>query len=96
MNPDLLARQQELREDLEKSRVQFLLTELDTAMTFCGVAKASTDPEKTKRNIGNAWKGYDTALRLARNAHLDQRTKNEFDDKVARVRSMLRELGQDV
>jgi hypothetical protein len=96
MSLDPFVRQQELREDLEESRIQFVLTELDMAATFCDVAKSSTDSEKTGRNIENARKGYDTALKFSRDARFDERSKSAYDEKLARLRALLKELGQQV
>lgn len=55
---DPFVKSDELREQFEANRVQFVLTELDTGMTFCDVAKSSADPEKIKRNVTNACKAY--------------------------------------
>jgi hypothetical protein len=94
MSSNPFARQRELQENLEESRIQFILTELDTATTFCGVAKASTDSEKKRRNLENARKGYDTALKFARDAHFDARSQGAYDEKIAHLRSLLQELGR--
>jgi hypothetical protein len=92
----LTTREAELREQFEKNRVQFLLTELDTGATFCNVAQTSNDPEKTQRNIGNARTAYDTILKFQEGVRLDANTKDEFEQKFAHLRSLLKELGQDV
>lgn len=96
MSLDPFVRQQELRENLEVSRIQFILTELHTAATFCDVAKSATDPEKTRRNIANARKGYDTALKFSHDAHFDERSKSAYDEKLAHVQLLLKGLGQQV
>ena len=93
---DLFAREAQLREQFEGNQIQFLLTELDTATTFCNVAKSSQDPEKTKRNVANACDGYKTVQKFAPNAHFDAESKAEFDDKLTHLKSLLRELGQQV
>ena len=69
MAPEVTKTQHELREEFEENRVQFILTELDTASTFCEVALASTNPEKTQRNAANGCTGYKTALRIAKKAN---------------------------
>jgi len=88
--------EQELRDMFENNRVRFLLTELDTAATFCDVALASSDPQKTQRNIDNARTGYATAIELARKARFDERSKAEFEQRLGHLKSLLRNLGQEV
>lgn len=89
-------REAELRQQFENNRVQFLLTELDTGATFCDVAKTSNDPERTKRNIGNARTAYDTILRFQEGAQFDAKSKSEFEQKFSHLQSLLKELGEDV
>jgi hypothetical protein len=93
---DLFARQAELRKQFEYKRVHFLLTEVATSTTFCEVANASDNPEKTKRNIANAREGYDTLMHFLPGAHFDAESKNEFDTKFAHLKSLLRDLGEEV
>jgi len=93
---DLRIRETELREQFQANQVQFLLTELETGITFCNVAKSSADPEKIKRNVANACEAYKTLLRFAGRAHFDANSKSEFDNKLERLKSRLRDLGQHV
>ncbi len=93
---DLFRYGDELRKQFEISQVEFLLTELDTATTFCNVAKSAREPEKIERNIAHAREGYDTAMHFSRGAHFDPHSKNEFDQKLDVLKSLLRELGQQV
>ncbi len=93
---DLFTREAELREQFENNQVQFLLTELDTATTFCEVAKAAQTPEKRNRNVGNAMEGYDTAVRLSHGVHFNAESQREYDTKLAHLRALLKELGQHI
>jgi len=86
----------ELREQFEDNKVQFLLTELDTATTFCHVANSSSDPEKIKRNIAHAREGYDTILQFRQDAVFDHESKREFNSKFAHLQSLLKDLGQTI
>ena len=88
------ALQNELRKEFEYNQVQFVLTELDTAATFCEVAKCASDPEKIKRNIANARLGYETALKFSRGANFDENAKFEFDSKRNNVKALLTALGE--
>jgi hypothetical protein len=91
---DLFAREAELRALFNQNRVHFLLIELDTGATFCGVAKSATDPEKIERNVRNARTAHDTAVRFAREAHFDAKTKIEFDEKLDILKCLLTSLGE--
>jgi hypothetical protein len=93
---DLKTREHELRQQFEANQVQFLLTELDTAITFCNVAKSATEPEKAERNTCNALEGYDVLQKFAPGAHFDAESKSRFDEKFAELKSLLTELGQQV
>ena len=88
-------REAQLRKQFEDNRIQFLLTELDTGATFCEVARSSNDPEKTKRNVGNGRKAYDTILRFREGAPFDTQSKTEFDQKFSHLKSLLKDLGED-
>ena len=51
---------------------------------------------KTKRNVGNARKAYDTILKFQQGVLLDNRQKSEFEGKFSHLKSLLKELGEDV
>jgi hypothetical protein len=93
---NLFTREAELRQRFEQNRVDFLLTELDTATTFCDVANSSTDPAKTTRNVKNAREGYDTILKFQDGAQLDADQKHEFNRKFSALKSLLKDLGEHV
>lgn len=93
---DPFAHHDELRREFESNQVQFVFTELDTAATFCEVAKSSSDPEKIKRNVANARTAYDTALKFAGSTPIDALLKIEFDAKLERAKSLLTALGEHV
>lgn len=83
-----------LRQQVEDQRVTFVLTEIDTGITFCQVALSTSDPEKRSRNIENALIGLRTALRFAQTPERDLRTDDGFRKKLAHLQDLLRELGQ--
>jgi DNA repair ATPase RecN len=93
---DIFSREAELREQFETNKIQFLLTEVDTAVTFCNVAKTSDDAEKTRRNVANACDAYKTLQKFLDGAHFDVNSQGEFDQKMELLKSLLRELGQNV
>ena len=92
----LFLREAELRQQFERNRLQFLLTDLDTGATFCEVAQSSNDPEKRKRNQGNARKAYDTVLKFQDGVVFDSESKAELELKLSRLKFLLKQLGEDV
>ena len=88
--------ERDLREQFEDNLIQFVMTELDTATTFCDLAETASDPERKRRNVENARVGYDTAIRFSKKVHFDRRSRDEFDAKVDHVRQQLKSLGQTV
>jgi hypothetical protein len=91
----LKARQEELRDRLQ-TQIEFVLTELDTSITFCDLALGSKDPMKTRRNVQNARTGYETALRFSQKVQPYLESNNQYHEKIAHVRALLRRLGEQV
>jgi hypothetical protein len=94
MNP--FAGDAELRQQIEQNRAQFVMAEVDLATTFCAVAQSSDDPEKVKRNVGNARTGYDTILKFWDGVLFDAKSRREFEQKFSHLKSLLKDLGEDV
>jgi hypothetical protein len=92
----LKARQDELRDRLQTTQIEFVLTELDTSITFCDLALASKDPMKTRRNVQNARTGYETTLRFSQKVQPYLESNNRYHEKIAHVRALLRRLGERV
>ena len=78
-----------LRQEMEESLTQFVLTELDLGITFCEVARSTNDPDKKARNIGNAWKGYRAALHFSKTPGFDMQNNTTFRDKLANLKALL-------
>jgi hypothetical protein len=93
---DLFKREAALRQQFENNQVQFLLTEVDTGITFCNVANSSDNAEKTRRNTAHAREAHDSALHFLPKAHFDAGAKTEFDAKMVQLKSLLRDLGEQV
>lgn len=90
------ARESQLRKQFEQNRAQFVMTEVSIGATFCEVAKSSGDPDKFKRNVENARTAHDTILKFVDGVHFDAESKLEFEQKFSHLKSLLRDLGQDV
>ena len=74
------------------AKYQFILTELDLALTFCDVALSADDREKTQRNTKNAQRAYDSATHFLQEAGFSGKSKATLERKVARLRTLLRQL----
>jgi hypothetical protein len=74
-------------------RFQFILTELDLAITFCDIALSTVDPEKVERNLENAKQAYGSAVYFLDSASLGIPMTREVHDRIQRLKVMLRQLG---
>ena len=79
--------------DAYKSGVQFLIVELDTAMTFMDVAAVSSVEETVERNHLNAMKAYATVLRHLPNVEPDAAQQEAIDEKLERLKARLLAAG---
>jgi len=84
----------ELRDQVEATKVQFILTELDVALTFCHRAASTNDDENARRNTRNARKAYDCATHFLASAELTPKIRKDIEHKVKRLKSLLRSLGE--
>ena len=80
--------------DLNQSRISFLLTDLDLAMTFMDVADSSHIEETTRRNHTNARTAYDTVLHLLQALMLNVDRRQAIDAKLAILKTRLKAAGQ--
>jgi hypothetical protein len=81
-------------QELNQSGMDFLLTDVDLAMTFMDVAAASHDQETVHRNHNNARKAYDTVLHLLGKMTLTAGKREEINAKLAVLKTRLQVMGQ--
>ena len=82
------------KEQFEENRVDFLLVELETGMTFAGLAQNTSKAETRTRNIGNARKAYDTLQHFLSEHDVDNPAiRDEIVLGMADLRLKLVELG---
>lgn len=83
---------EEIKQNHEILKIQFIKTELEMAVTFCGVAK-STDKETTaRRNLDNAKRAYDSATKSLQNARLNETESREIDGQLEKAKSLIDDL----
>jgi hypothetical protein len=73
--------------------VDFLIVDLDTALTFMDVADTTTIDETARRNHKNARKAYDTVLRLLRDLRPTRDQRKIIEDKLMLLRARLEAAG---
>ena len=83
---------QELRREANASRVQFINTELDLALTFASVAAAGLDEEKTALNWHYARKAYKNATSLLAGKDLSPTEHANVETKMRRIKTALESM----
>lgn len=81
---------------LNKTGVEFLLTDLDAALTFMDIADGWENEQKARRNRENARKAYETVLRHLRNVKPDPRQQKAIEEKLTRLRTRLEAAGHEL
>lgn len=87
---DLLAAQSRVN----KASTQFLKVDLETALTFTGLALNAKDRVKRERNQRAARKAYDTILRLIDRVTLSEEEASFFEKNLSRLKRELVDLGE--
>jgi hypothetical protein len=80
--------------DLNHSGAEFVLTDLDVALTFTDLADVSNIPETRLRNHRNARIAYDSILRLLPNLTPDVLQQQRIDRELALLKKRLLAVGQ--
>jgi hypothetical protein len=78
-----------------KIGTNFLKTDIETALTFAGTARAAENSEDRARNLRAARKAYDTVVRLAERVELTGHDARIPGRSLARLKSELRGLGEE-
>ena len=84
---DFQCRWAQLRRKYDDTKFQFVNLELDLAITYCLIARASADRARSDRNISNAERAYSTAACFL-DANLDADQKLEINEKLIRFCSV--------
>ena len=79
----------ELTEALNKSGVEFLIADLDTALTLVDVADSSGIAEVRQRRYRSALRAYNSVVRLLRRVRPDAEQQGRIDLKLAAIRERL-------
>ncbi len=79
--------------DVNRVGVEFVLTDLDLALTFMDVAECSHIEETVRRNHDNARKAYDAVVYFLEKVMPDPTQREVIDAKLALLRRRLRVAG---
>ena len=82
------------RSSVSRNAFEFLLTDIDTALTFMDVAESTDKADIRKRNYANARKAYDTVLRFMQNQPIDDDQREKLASKLTLLKSRLQNAGQ--
>ena len=81
-------------QDATRASVNFLKTDLETALTFSGIALSTQDPKKRDRMRQNARKAYDTVIRFMKRLDLNAADSQIIFAYLRRLKSELATLGE--
>lgn len=79
--------------DLAKRGIEFVIAELETALTFLDIADTSDIEETVKRNHQNARKAYETVQRLLTRLRPNADEKALIGAKIAALEARLQAGG---
>ena len=71
---------------------QFVLTELDLAITFCEVALTTSDSYRVGRNAENAQRALNAASRFQHRVRLRPDEQQQVTEKTSHLQSLLHRL----
>ena len=78
-----------------QTAVDFIIVELDLALTFCQVALSTENPASANRNIQNAKRALRAALNAERLLDVRPQDRQIFQQKSLQVESLLMDLGRN-
>jgi hypothetical protein len=83
------------RDELNRTSADFLKVDLETALTFSGIAlQNAANSIKRQRNQRNARLGYDTIVRLIQKVTLSDEEIRSMAGKLQRLKTELQQLGE--
>jgi len=82
------------RERMNRATTEFLKLDLQTALTFAGIARQTRDQIRKKRNCTAARRAYDTVVRLVDRVELSVEDGRVVRHGLQRLRTELESLGE--
>ncbi len=85
----------DIGKSLQRTGTEFLSADIDTALTFVGLARSANDDSgKKSRNQRNARKAYDKVQELLARLRLSAEQQREINDKLSHLKAELTSLGE--
>jgi hypothetical protein len=81
-----------LKTDFDLARYQFVVTELDMAITFCQIALSADSQSKLERNVDHATRAYDAATRFLDCSSLTEEMRDEVRERVSSLQQLRAQL----
>jgi capsule polysaccharide export protein KpsE/RkpR len=72
-----------------KAQFEFIVTELDLALTFWDIANSTQDERRATRNLEHAKKAYAAAIHFLNGARLDRARRRVVHGKLQQLESLL-------
>ena len=82
----------ELRQQHEQARVQFIITELDLALTFSQISRSTREPSTSERHKEHAATAYKTALRFLDDMKLKPSEAQAIRERLDKLRTAMPNL----
>ncbi|HEV2396341.1 MAG TPA: hypothetical protein VGS27_05340 [Candidatus Sulfotelmatobacter sp.] len=83
-----------VRKQANRASADFLEIDLQTALTFCDIARKTDNQQRKRRNLQSARKAYETVSRLLRKTSLSAAEARGLQDKMRLLKSELEALGE--
>ena len=88
------ARIRDTQVQFNRTMVDFIKADLQTALTFSGIAlQSKDDDDKRRRNHANARRGHDTIVKFLKTVTLSAKDTRYVSRNLRRLKSELKELG---
>jgi hypothetical protein len=78
----------------EVAKFEFIITELDLALTFCDTALSASTAEKADRNLNNAKQAFQSTICFLKDADLTPSMSKAIGEKTFCLGLKLQELEQ--
>jgi hypothetical protein len=80
--------------EIHRTSVEFLKTDVQTALTFSGIALESDDDIKRRRNQKYARRSYDSIVRFLTKIPINEIDAEFLSSRLERLKSELEKLGE--
>jgi len=82
------------RERMNRASVEFLKTDLETALTFVKIARQTRDESRRERTCRAARKAYETLTKFVNKVNLDAENGRQVGLGLKQLKSELESLGE--